>query len=80
MGVFVPTAMFWFLRASTNASSFSLRSILAARRSPQVCLSANALGGCSYHPPQIVRASRYAAASICAYGDRPYYGFYGARY
>jgi hypothetical protein len=33
----VPTAIFWFLRANTNASSSSLRSILPANRSPQVC-------------------------------------------
>src|SRR5262249_18897242 len=64
MAASVPSGIFWSLRASMDASGSSLRSILTARRSPQVCLPANALGGCSYHPPQIVWTSRCAAASI----------------
>jgi alpha-glucosidase len=65
MGASVPTAISWFLRASTKASSSSLHSTLPANRSPQVCLPARRSGGCSYHPPEIVRASRCAAASSC---------------
>src|SRR5262249_32279676 len=60
MGASVPTGIFWSLRASMDGSGSSLRSLLAARRSPP-----HALGECSYHPPQIVRARQCAAASIC---------------
>jgi alpha-glucosidase len=38
---------------------------LGTRRSARVCLPANALEGCFYHPPQIVWANRCAAASVC---------------
>src|SRR5262245_52893932 len=48
-----------------DATSSSLRSISGARRSARVYPPANALEGCCYHPPQIARANRCAAASVC---------------
>src|SRR6476620_4281880 len=64
MAVSAPTGIFSFLRVSTEASGSSLRSISPENQLLQGFLRANGVGDSSYPPPEIVRASQCAAASI----------------